>query len=69
METLVILLTIAVILLSIVIIALLAAAVVVIVKINHIARNVEEVTHNLSHVTDWFVPTKVFGAVARVFRK
>jgi predicted Holliday junction resolvase-like endonuclease len=69
METLVILLTIAVILLSIVIIALLTVVVVAVIKINHIARNIEDATHNLAHVTDWVVPTKVFAAVARAFRK
>ena len=66
--TIVTLLTIAVILLSLVIIALLAAVTIVIVKVNHIAKSVDQITGNLASATDWLSPVKVFSEVTKAIQ-
>jgi hypothetical protein len=70
METTIItLLTIAVILLSIVIIALLAAVVMVVVKVNRIAKSLDDITSNVASATAWLSPMKLFSEAAKIFRK
>ena len=69
METLVILLSIAVIMLSVVVIALLAAITLVVVKVNRIAKNVDAETHNAAHASEWLVPAKVFAAAVKALRR
>lgn len=69
METLIILLSIAVILLSLVILAVLIAAALVLVKLNRIFKQVEHVTNNFSRASEWMVPTKLFTTVVHLFRK
>lgn len=66
------LLTINLVVLSVVIIALLVVAIVLIVKLNKIASSVQQTTHNVASITEWFSPAKVFGELAKAissFRK
>ncbi len=69
METLIILLSIAVILLSVVIVALLAAVVLVIVKVNRIAKSVDDITTNRSSATAWLSPPKLFAEAVSAIKK
>lgn len=68
-QTAIILLSIIVGLLSIVIIALLGVMIVLLVKLRQVAKRVDAITTNVARVTEWFSPTKVFGEVAKLFKK
>lgn len=69
MNLVITLLTISVILLSVVIIALLAAVTLVIIKVNHIAKSVDQITSNIASATAWANPVKLFTEVFTAFRK
>ncbi|MGV9001670.1 MAG: hypothetical protein ACOH18_01805 [Candidatus Saccharimonadaceae bacterium] len=62
------LLTINLILLSVVIISLIVMAIVLIVKLNKIASNVEQTTSNITSISAWFSPFKVFSELAKAIK-
>ena len=66
-QTAITLLTINLIVLSVVIILLLVVTIILIVKLNKVAKNVQQTTANVAHITDWFSPVKVFGEIANLF--
>lgn len=68
-ETLIVLLTIAVILLSIVIVSLLTITILVLVKLRKIAQNIDRISNNVASASDWLSPAKLFGELARAFRR
>lgn len=55
------LLTINLIVLSIVIVAMIIVTIVLVVKLNKVAKNVQQTTSNVASVTEWLSPVKVFG--------
>ena len=69
METVITLLTIVVILLSVVIVVLLAAVIAVLVKVNRIAKRVENITINLASATEWLSPVKMLAEVTAAIKK
>lgn len=69
METLVVLLSIAVILLSVVIVALLAAVTMVVVKMNKIAKSVDDITSNFASASAWLSPAKIFAEAISAFKQ
>ena len=67
-STAITLLTINLILLSVVIITVIVVAIVLVVKLNKIASNVKKTTANITQITEWFSPFKVFSELARVIK-
>lgn len=65
-STAITLLTINLIVLSVVIISLIIVAIVLVVKLNKIASSVQQTTHNVASITEWFSPVKVFSELAKV---
>ncbi len=65
-STAITLLTINLIVLSVVIVALIVMAIVLVVKLNKVARNVQQTTSNVASMTEWLSPAKVFTEVAKV---
>lgn len=63
------LLTIAVVLLSVVIVAMLTAVVVVLVKVQRVIKSIDIITQNVASASEWLVPARVIGQVAKLFRK
>lgn len=60
------LLTINLIVLSVVIVAMIVAIIVLAMKLNKIAKDIKQTTSNVSSITEWFSPMKVFSELARV---
>ena len=65
-STAIALLTVNVIVLSIVIVLLLVVTIVLIVKLNKVAKNVQQTTSNVASISEWFSPVKVFSELAKV---
>ena len=65
-NTAIVLLTINVIVLSVVIALLLISTIVLIVKLNKVAKNIQETTAHVASVTEWFSPVKVFSEAYKV---
>jgi len=63
------LLTINLIVLSLVIILVIVAAIVLVVKLNKIAKNIQQTTTHVANITEWFSPVKVFSELVKVFKK
>jgi hypothetical protein len=38
-------------------------------KLRQVAAKLERITDNVASATDWLVPSKLFGEVAKLFRK
>lgn len=68
-STIITLLTITVILLSAVVIALLIAATLVMVKVNKVAKTIDQITDNLASATAWLAPAKIVSEIMKAFRK
>lgn len=68
-STAITLLTINLVVLSLVIILVIVAAIILVVKLNKIARNVQQTTNNVANITEWFSPVKVFGELVKAFKK
>ncbi len=68
-STAITLLTINLIVLSIVIISIIVVTIVLIVKLNKVAKNVQQTTANVAHISEWFSPMKVFGELAKAISK
>lgn len=66
--TVITLLTINLVVLSVVIIALIVSTIILVVKLNKIARNVQQTTSNVASITDWFSPAKVFSEAAQLIK-
>ncbi len=66
-STIIVLLTITVIMLSIVIVALLVTITILVARVNHIAKNIETVSANVAHATEWINPVNVVSAIAGFF--
>ncbi|MDB5163020.1 MAG: hypothetical protein JWO54_485 [Candidatus Saccharibacteria bacterium] len=64
-STAITLLTINVIVLSIVIIFIIVVAIILIVKLNKVAKNVQQTTANFAHLSEWLSPAKLFGTLAK----
>lgn len=69
LSTVIVLLTVTVIILSVVVVALLAVIAVFIMRVNRIAKHVEEISTNVSNATDWLSPTKLIATAVEVFRR
>lgn len=67
-STAITLLTVNLILLSIVILTVIVAAIVLVVKLNKIASNVKQTTANITNITEWLSPFKVFSELARAIK-
>lgn len=67
-STAITLLTINIIVLSLVIIVVIVAAIVLLIKLNKVAKNVQETTAHLASITEWFSPVKVFGSLMSAIR-
>ncbi len=63
-STAIVLLTVNLIILSLVIIAMIVVIIILVVKLNKIARSVQQTTAHVASVTEWFSPIKVFGGIA-----
>lgn len=68
-STIIALLTINIILLTIVVAAFLAAAVILIVRINRTVKHMEDIAENISSISEWFVPSRIFSSVLDLFKK
>jgi hypothetical protein len=68
-STAITLLTVNLIVVSVVIVLLLVVVIVLIVKLNKIAHSVQQTTANIATATEWFSPVKLFGEVAKLFKK
>lgn len=69
MQTVIILLSVVAGLLSVMTLVVLGVLIALLIKLRQLATRVDTVTTNIAKATEWFSPSKVFGEVARLFKK
>jgi hypothetical protein len=63
------LLTATVVILSVVIVAMLTVMIIVLVKVQRIAKSINEITQHVASATEWLSPVTLISHVAKLFRK
>jgi hypothetical protein len=68
-STITTLLTVAVVLLSAVIIVVIVIAIILLVKVKKLINDIGHIAKNVSVITEWLTPTKLFGEIFKIIRK